>query len=540
MSGWLNALPVMLPLLTAAVFARRGRARSLAVIIAPWLPLALLVPLWQADASAAPVLLLGLRLGVDAFSAPLLLLSALAWTLAGVFARGAIRRGQMRFWVGWLVSLAGMSLVLLAADLAGFYAGYATLSLASWLLVIHARSDQAWHAGRVYLVITLLGEMAVFAAVVAIAAGHGNVALGSIDALPLADHWRWLALAGFAVKMGVFPLHVWLPLAHPVAPVPSSAILSGVIVKAGLLGWLRLVPPGIEHGIELAPVLFGLGLFTAFFGVAVGLLQRQLKVVLAYSTISQMGLVLVLYALMLAGGSQEMAPWLGLLVLHHGLNKAALFIACGCAPGRGWLRGVLVALPALALTGAPLTTGMLAKAGIKQALATSSFGAGWATVLGLSSTATALLLWHFWRLARADRKYRHVRPAWVVLVLSALFVPWAWLAIHDLDAHLLGGLWAASWPLLLAAGLIALLRGLPRPPALPAGDLVILYQSLARYVVTVLGRIAGLQGRALPNLHPVHVRLNARFLDLEQRLTALPVAGLLVLGIGGLLWLFAR
>lgn len=544
MSALLHLAPVMLALAAAALLAVAGRGRRIAIAVAPWLPLALLLPLTAAGEAQAPVLLLGLRFGVDPVAAPLVVLCAAAWTLAGWFARDRIRRGRVLFWAGWLVSFAGIALALVAQDLGGFYAGYAVLSLASWLLIVHARSAEAHRAGRIYLVLALAGEMAVFAGVMAIAATAGNAALSDLAAAaPLNSGWTWLVLAGFAVKMGIVPLHVWLPLAHPVAPVPASAILSGVIVKAGLLGWLRLVPPGSEAAAAVAPVLVGLGIATAFIGVAIGLTQRRVKVVLAYSTISQMGLVLSAWAAMLMApeAGVVLMSWLGVLVLHHGLNKAALFLACGCAPGRAWGRGVLIALPALALAAAPLTTGMIAKTGLKTMFGDAGLAHGWTLALSLSSTATALLLWHFWRLARAETGYRTAHPAWIAMTLAGLFVPWTWMYAHGLHPHLLGGLWPATWPLLLAAGLIVLAGRAARIrlPEWPAGDIVVAFERLAARLGAGLHRLAGAGGFEWPNLYPVHVRVNAVFLWAERRMSALPVAGALILGVGGLLWLAA-
>src|SRR5690606_31512805 len=111
-----------------------------------------------------------------------------------------------------------------------------------------------------------------------------------------------LLLTGFAVKIGVVPLHIWLPLAHPVAPVPASAILSGVLVKAGLLGALRTVPEEAFGSSGATTVLLALGLVTALYGVVAGLGQARLKTVLAYSTVSQMGLLFVALALALPPG----------------------------------------------------------------------------------------------------------------------------------------------------------------------------------------------------------------------------------------------
>ncbi|MEX2499452.1 MAG: complex I subunit 5 family protein [Wenzhouxiangellaceae bacterium] len=540
-----NSLPILAPLFVAALLARPGRVRTAAISAAPWLPLLLVFPLLLHRTVELPFALLVLRLGADSTAAPLIVLCGAAWGLAGWFAAARVLRDRVLFWSGWLVSLAGIALALLAQDVAGFYAGYSALSLASWLLIIHARSDEAWRAGRVYLVLALAGEMAVFAGVVAIASVAGNAALDElVTGVHLDPGWRWLILAGFAVKMGIVPLHLWLPLAHPVAPVPASAILSGVIVKAGLVGWLRLVPPGGSGSEIFGPALLALGMITAFAGVAIGLGQRRAKVVLAYSTISQMGLVLTAYAAMLMAPERFSAllPWLGVLVLHHGLNKASLFLACGCAPGRSRLRGALVVLPALAIAGAPLTTGMLAKTGLKTALGEAGVDQGWTLALSLSSTATALLLWHFWRLVRQECGYKTAHPAWIVMTLAGFLIPWWWAVSHGLELHLPGALWPAAWPLALAAALIALKTVLApnRTMELPAGDLVVVLERGVARLVAVLVRIASARIGPPPNLYPVHVRLTRALLWLERKMTSLPVAGLLILGLGGLLWLVAR
>lgn len=536
--------PILAPLSVAAMLGFRGRSRAIAIRLAPWLPLLLLVTLWTDHRIDPSYVLLGLRLGADPVAAPILVLCAVAWGLAGWFAADRIRRDRVLFWCGWLLSLAGISLALLAQDIAGFYAGYAMLSLASWLLIIHARSAEAWRAGRIYLVLALAGEMAAFAGLIAIVSAVGNVALTEVAATNLAPGWRWLILAGFAVKMGIVPLHVWLPLAHPVAPVPASAILSGVIVKAGLLGWLRLVPPGSPGAEAVAGVLIAAGISTAFAGVLLGLAQRRVKVVLAYSTISQMGLVLAAYAALLMAPDRAAAlmPWLGLMVLHHGLNKASLFLACGCAPGRTWLRGLLVALPALSIAAAPLTTGMLAKTGLKTAFAAAGVAHAWTLALSLTSTATALLLWHFWRLVRIDASFKPAHPAWIATAGAGLLLPWGWALGHGLDPHLASGLWPAAWPLALAAGLIGAKTVLVphRTLELPAGDLVVWLEAAARRIGIGVAWLSRAGAVPLPNLYPVHVRMTRTLLWLERKITALPVAGVLILGLGGLLWLITR
>ena len=541
------AVAVLLPLLTAVLASRSGAPARLGRRLAPFASAALLLPLLSGERVSWPWALLGLDLGVDPWGAPFVLLTAVAWSLAAWFAADRVSGDTRRFWLGWSLSLWGMVLVLLSQSLVAFYLGYVAVSLAAYLMIVHARSDAAWRAGRIYLLLAFAGEAAIVSGVLLLAGFYGNVELALLATPEFAaglEVSRWWLLIGFAVKLGIVPLHVWLPLAHPIAPVPASAILSGVIVTAGLLGWLKLAPP---QGLELAasaPLLLAVGLATAFIGVALGLTQRKLKSVLAYSTISQMGLVLVGYAAYTLDPSAALPlAVLGLFVLHHGLNKAALFLACGSAPGASVLRRALLALPALSLAGAPLTTGFLAKVWLKRAvdagIELGSLPVVAYTLVSLSSTATALLMWHLWRLARAERDTSvALHPAWPSLVVAATLLPWWWAADAGMLIALRASyLWAATWPLLLAAALAAL-GALSRRPGLrlPEGDVVVLVERALERRPT-----ASLPGVGRPQRSgSVRVRLGGRIAALERHLREMPIVGLMLLSVAVVAWWVLR
>jgi formate hydrogenlyase subunit 3/multisubunit Na+/H+ antiporter MnhD subunit len=541
---------VVLPVLLLAALVAGGRAAALARRVSVWAPLVLLWPLLTGERADWPATLLGLGLGVDAVSAPLALLTAVAWSLAGWFGLASVRAEARGYWIGWAASLAGMTMTLLAQSLSAFYVGYVVVSLAAYLLVVQARDAAAWRAGRVYLVMALAGEAAVLSGVLVLAGHYGNVDLGLLAGPGLEagrDAASVLLLAGFAVKLGIVPLHVWLPLAHPIAPVPASAVLSGVIVKAGLLGWLRLLPPGGLDAVPTGQALLTLGLVTAFAGVLLGLTQAKLKTVLAYSTVSQMGLVLVAYALLyLTPGSEAALPAaVGLFALHHGLNKAALFLACGCAPGASRLRMLLVALPALSLAAAPLTTGWLAKTWLKRGvdlgielgtLPALGYGA-----LTLTSAATALLMVRVWRLARETRDPGPaLHPAWALATAAALTLPWAYAARAGLlVSPSPSGLWAATWPLIVAAAVAAVALRLGwRRVAVPEGDLVVLAERALAWRGWTGPKAAPLERR--PRRGSRLSAAGARLAGLEARLRELPVVGLVTLLLSGLLWLALR
>lgn len=539
----LVVLALLAPWLLLALLAWRPRLLRFALALAP-LPL-LLTTVLPPAAVSADALLLGARFSTDGTTLALRLLAGLGWLLAGLYAAGRGPDG-LRFGAFWLATLGGQSLALLAGDIASFYLGYVTMTLAAWGLVVQAGSHEAWRAGRIYLVLAFAGEALILGGLLTLGARYGNAPLEALPALlaggglgPVA----LLLLAGFAVKLGIVPLHLWLPLAHPVAPVPASAVLSGVIVKAGLLGWLRFLPAEAFGAALPVTALLLVALLTAFWGVAAGLCQVRLKTVLAYSTISQMGLVLAGFVATLAtGGSGAL---LGLVALHHGLNKIALFLAAGSAVGSSRFRALLFALPALTLAGLPLTSGALAKSALKDALYDS--GLAWmALPLALGSTATLLLMLHAFRLARRERDPEvPLHPAWALAVLAGALVPWGWALAHGL-AGLPGptALWDGLWPLLLGVLLWLAWRQLPgaaarRRPRLPEGDLVLPLERLA-------GRLVAAWQRGLPrpprwNPDAASFRTASDALHAAERgLLRLPVTGVALLLALAMLWLLAR
>ncbi len=535
-------IAVLVPLALVILIHAGPASRRVALFLAPWSPLLLLWPWLTGIDLAMDWPLLGLRLGVDATSAPLILLTSIAWTLAGWQANGQVDKNRAWFWSGWLAALSGMGLVLLAGNLGSFYLGYVVLSLSAYLLVTHARSNEAWRAGRIYLGLALAGEAAILVGVLMLAGQLGNPGFDELLASPevlIDSPARWFLMVGFAVKLGIIPLHIWLPLAHPVAPVPASAILSGIIVKAGLLGWLRMVPALAADPLILGQLFLVLGLVTAFGGVLLGLTQRRIKTVLAYSTISQMGLVLIAFSVLFLAPDQRDAAVaiIGLLALHHGLNKAALFLACGNQPGQTRLRLLLFALPAISLAAAPLTTGYLAKNALKNSLDEATPWTWLDPVLAVTSLATALLLWKAFGLARGLRSSQpdRIHPAWPTLVAAALVAPW-WLAANSnlvapLSSYVL---FAAVWPLAAAAAIIAVhaLLFARLLPKLPGGDLVVILDALLEQRAPRLRFDRTAPSRRFINFKP------ARWLRrLERQQRQLPLAGLTMLVIGGLLWL---
>ncbi|MFP4294701.1 MAG: complex I subunit 5 family protein [Halothiobacillaceae bacterium] len=495
-------LVVIWPLLLAMLLALPNlRAR------AGWLAPAGILPallLWLAgpqDASIAlPGVLTGVTLALDSAGRVLLALTSLAWLVASVFVwRDGSRsqaRGAQRV-LFWLLTMTGNLLWVLAGDAVSFYLGFTLMSLAAWGLVVDSGKPEALRAGRVYLVMALAGEMAILAGLIRRVADAGAADFGTLAGTPVDAATVVLLFVGFGIKVGVPMLHMWLPLAHPAAPVPASAVLSGVMLKAGVLGWLRFLPgelPMPEWGMAFVAA----GVFAMFFGVVVGLAQSRPKTILAYSSISQMGWLTAGVGLWLAadGGAGMLLMAILLFALHHGLAKSALFLGVGLSMHTRHpvlLRGLLW-LPALALAAMPMTSGMLAKSVLKEQL---FVGGPWLELLLIvAGMGTFWLMLHFFRqlprpIPAAARDDPWTLGSWAMLILLGQGLLWWWpkpdLVWGQLEpGKLLQSLWPAALALLVYL-VLHRLRRLPVHwlPAWPEGDVLVVFDR----VWHVLGRI---------------------------------------------------
>jgi len=400
----MNALLIAaaaLPALLALALVARGPLRAPAMAAAPWAAApALLLSLLAVPGPPLELgwLMLGTRVGLDMVGQVFLFFTALLWTAAGVHARGYTAGDPRRrtFFVFFLLTLSGNLGLILARDLATFYAAFAVMTFAAYPMVVHRADAEARRAGRVYVIMAIIGETMLLAGFVMAGAGAPTLALGDVAASVAASPYRdvivALLLAGFGVKAGALPLHVWLPLAHPVAPTPASAVLSGAMIKAGLLGWLRFLPLGETALPGWGAALIALGLASAFFGVVIGVTQDDPKTALAYSSISQMGIINVTVGVGLAEPRVWPAALAACLIyaVHHGLAKGALFLGVAVAEAadtrfaRRWVLAGL-AFAGLALAGAPMTSGMVAKGYLKEIAPFSS--AWWPGMLDLVAPA---------------------------------------------------------------------------------------------------------------------------------------------------------
>ncbi|MEX5274224.1 complex I subunit 5 family protein [Kocuria sp. CPCC 205235] len=478
----------LVPLLVVAITAAAGilstriafGVRRAAALSAPAavVPAVLLALFGAGHELHVPWLLFGAQFTVDPVARPLLLVAALLYG-GGLLALTWLKLRHVESGSGALTSFMLMSFVgnigtYLAADTVSFYLFFALMSFSAAGLVVHYRSRAAHRATRVYLVMSVLSETAILAAFMLTVHAGGLALTDAPRAIATGDHLSLtvvLLFVGLGVKAGLVPLHVWLPLAHPAAPPAASAVLSGAMVKAGLVGWLRFLPLGHQdRTVEiLGWVLLSLALIGAFVAVLVGILQKDPKVVLAYSTISQLGFITAVVAAGLL--EPELAPLVAaaavVYAVHHGLAKGTLFLGVPVVKhyGRG-ATGVVVAIgmigAGLAVAGAPLTSGAFGKYVSKEAVAPISvLGVGLDSILPLVATGSTLLLLRFaWVLWNTDRDPRR-RPdgelvSWLLVAAAGIVVPWLvgerWtpVPVPGWEPYVV---WNAVWPILLGLAL---------------------------------------------------------------------------------------
>ena len=287
---------------------------------------------------------LGAHFHIDALGAFFLVVVDLGAAAASLFALGYGRHEQapQRVLPFYPAFLAGMNLVVLADDAFTFLVSWEFMSLTSWALVVaHHRVRDNLHAGYVYLIMAGFGTLALLLTFGLLAGPDGGYAFAQIRDTPpsvaIGALVLILALIGAGSKAGLVPLHVWLPLAHPAAPSHVSALMSGVMTKVAVYGFVRIVfdlvgSPAWWWSI----VVLALAGITCVMGVLYALMQHDLKRLLAYHTVENIGIIFIGLGLALAFKAHGMA-WAaalaltaGLLhVLNHSIFKSLLFFGSG-------------------------------------------------------------------------------------------------------------------------------------------------------------------------------------------------------------------
>lgn len=405
MSRWSHWLPLvaLVPVVGGALvpvlFRRHGRAAYAWTVVVAASTTLVAVMLMQRLSVEGPfsyaaggwLAPYGIELRFDRIAAitiPFSLIAGLAMVFSRAYAERAVDPARVPFYYALLlINLGGVNGFLITGDLFNLFVFVEIFSVSAYALVATARGPVPGLAALQYLLFGAVSSLLVLFAVGVVFAHTGSLnledAAGRMDfskPMPVALALGGFAI-GFAVKAALFPVHLWLPDAHAAAPAPVSAILSALVVKTGVVGMLRTFElfAGAEAMLStLFTLLIWLGALGALGGAVMAFVQRDIKLMLAYSTVTNIGYVFIglgLANLNAAGGA-------GVHVVNHAVIKTTLFLAVGAVIHRTGLRdiddlrGLSRRMP---LTAFALAFGLMALAGIPP---TAGFVGKWQIALG--------------------------------------------------------------------------------------------------------------------------------------------------------------
>ena len=409
---------------------------------------------------------LGIDLYVDGLSLLMLMVVALVGLVVSVYSIAYFRAEKaVHFWPLWMLLWTAMNALFLSADIFNLYVTLELMGLAAVALVALAGGADALGAAMRYLLVSLLGSLCYLLGVALLYHSFGTVDIAllaeRVESTPAVWAAMGLMTVGLLFKTALFPLHFWLPPAHASAPAPVSALLSALVVKASfyilLRLWLEVFP---QVGMAPAQLLGVLGAAAVLWGGVQALRQTRLKMLIAYSTVSQIGYLFLVFPL-----ASLMAWQAGLyLLLSHALAKAAMFLAAGnilCFGGHDRIadldrvaQRLPLSLAAFALAGVssmglPFSGGFIGKWMLLDAALQS--GQWWWVVVIISGGLLAAayifnVIGHSFTRAEISHEAKPV-PAimeWSALVLAlaavvlGLFASWP-LAVMEIGAPFGGG-----------------------------------------------------------------------------------------------------
>ncbi|MBP6202674.1 MAG: hydrogenase 4 subunit B [Azonexus sp.] len=286
------------------------------------------------------------HLRLDSLAAFFLLVIGAVGAGISIFAAGYFRKGAGTppglLCLEYHVFLASMVLVILADDAYAFMVAWETMALSSFFLVTaNHKLPEVQEAGFLYLLIAHVGAIGILLCFGVLQANSGDYTFANMRTQSLSPFWAStafiLALFGFGAKAGMLPLHVWLPEAHPAAPSPVSALMSGIMLKTAIYGLLRISFDLLHVNVWWwGGLLLALGLATALFGVVFATVQTDMKRLLAYSSIENIGLLLAGIGLALIFHAYNMSALTALAltavlyhVVSHAFFKSLLFLGTG-------------------------------------------------------------------------------------------------------------------------------------------------------------------------------------------------------------------
>ena len=327
---------------------------------------------------------------VDGLSIIIALVGFLLWLAVSIYSMSYIKIDLVRYFSLLLILLGAVQGTVLAKDLINFYVFLEMTTVTTYFLIIHKRSTVALQAGYKYILMNLIGAFLILLSIILVYVDTGNYGVtGFAESNSFVP--PILFLVGCFIKAGAVPLHTWLPDAHPAAPSPVSAFLSGIVIKIGAYGIIRFIFPILNSDLyvnnfrePLSTLIIYISVASMLVGVLLALAQTDIKRLLAYHSVSQIGYILLGIGLGtelgLAGGLYHM--------VNHAIFKGLLFLCMGAVIystgtrkldnlGGLWKRMPITTstciIAALAISGIPPFNGFASKTVLAEAVANYNF-----------------------------------------------------------------------------------------------------------------------------------------------------------------------
>ncbi len=339
----LTALCVFFPLLAGIVtypLNKKNEKLCNAVVILSTLTVLVSAGILAFTGGDNTVSILSMNFQQSGFQCVYAVVTAFMWFCAALLSpqyfKGHHNTG--RYYLFFLLTLGATMGVFLSADLMTTFIFFEIMSFASYMWVVHEQDKDAMAAGKTYLTIAVLGGMVLLMGLFLLYSITGTLVISELyDAVITAGSSTKLYVAafcmlfGFGAKAGLFPLHIWLPKAHPVAPAPASALLSGVLTKSGIFGMLIITANIMRGDITWGYTLLILGAITMVLGAVIAVFSTNLKRTLACSSLSQIGFITVGVSMICLLGEENALAANGtvLYMLNHSIVKLALFLCAG-------------------------------------------------------------------------------------------------------------------------------------------------------------------------------------------------------------------
>ena len=340
--------PMIGAILSYIIGRSNKKARDFFAILVTIVEFLAVISLYGSASNEAPATFEWLGFGgsrlyllLDGFRYIYALIAAFMWMMTTAFSREyfAHYRNRNRYYLFTLMTLGATMAVLLSADLLTTFIFFEVMSFTSYVMVIHDEKLKAQSAAKTYMVVSVLIGLVMLMGIFLLQYNLGTTEIALL--LPRIKEYNGnmniiyvsaiLMMVGFGGKAGMFPLHIWLPNAHPAAPAPASALLSGILTKTGIFGALVISSNLFLYDAKWGLGMLIFGLITMFLGAFLALFSIDLKRTLALSSVSQIGFIIVGIAMQGILGEHNALAVRGtfLHMINHSLIKLVLFMAAG-------------------------------------------------------------------------------------------------------------------------------------------------------------------------------------------------------------------